>query len=325
MGRGGLPVAPREVFERMYVSPMRIFPECRRGRLGAAMPSLLVLGAALPFFGGCAGSSEVSSVTTTQNITSKTNLLTYHHRADIPWGSVPVVPPESTPVCAQGILQAGGFAMSEVSEGNPSTWSPSTIQGTGEFAWTVGWMRGGLGGRIGATSSGWMSAGLIERGEGGTHVFGDAAVGFNVARSTVDYRTDRTIVEAGRTTRDTLFNHQRVRRWNGFTRFSVGLVPDHAGPWATVQVIPSWTLTRWSRGGTEKVTITTTTYDDSSSTTDVKREPSEKEYTLENAMLLSVGLGWMQRFGSQSLTVGARYSVKELRQLEMILQISSEL
>lgn len=275
-------------------------------------------------FGGCAGPNEVSSVKSTRNIAVENQILSYHHRADVPWGAVPVVPSDSD-IAVQVMLQAGAFGISEVDGSSVGTWSPSTLQGTTELAITDGNFRGGLGGRLGAAPTMWASIGLLERGEAGAHFYGDFAAGFGFSRSTVDYKGLRTIEESGKTTRDTTFVHERHRRWSGFTRFSLGVLPDHSGPWATVQLIPSWTLLEWPKGYHDVVTTITTTYDDSSHTSDVSHDKTEDGTSLENVLLLSVGAGWTERFGSQTVTVGARYSVKELHQLEMIAQFSTEL
>ncbi|HNY30559.1 MAG TPA: hypothetical protein PKO15_06695 [Fibrobacteria bacterium] len=301
------------------------FPGFPGGRFPARAGLFAGLGSVGLVLSGCAGSSEVSSVTTQRITTTKNRILTYHHRADIPWGMVPVVPPDSVEVGASVSLQVGTLAMAEVDDEGIGTWSPPSLQGSGELAVIGGWFRGTIGGHNGAAPSGWVSIGLMERGEARTHAFCDAAIGMAMARSTVEYRSDRLIEEGNLSWRDTTYGSERHRRWNGFARLSLGLLPEEAGPWATVQLIPSWSLAKWPNGGVEKTTTTTTTYMDSTRTVDLSRERSDNGSTEEKISLVNVGIGWMQRYGSQSLVVGARYSIKDLKQLQMIVQFTSEL
>jgi hypothetical protein len=304
---------------------MHGFPSRPGPRTGFTDVAIALAAIAVSALSGCANVNEVSSVTTTKNIAVDNQILSYHHRSDLPWGAVPVVPQDSVGTSLQVALQGGAFAMSEADEQSLGSWSPSTSQGTAEATLTDGIFRGGIGGRIGSAPSMWISIGALDRGQTGAHLFGDVAMGFALGRATVDYRGLRRTEESRKMSYDTLMTSSHHRRWSHFTRISLGLIPDESGPWAMVQLIPSWTMVEWPRGYTEVVTTTTTTYEDSSHTSDIRQDRRENGTSLENALLLSVGAGWTRRFGAQALTVGTRYSIKELHQLEMVLQFSSDL
>lgn len=293
-------------------------PGTRNSRIDTRLLAGVAVLSGLGALAGCSAGN-----TSTKTISVDNQLLGYHHRSDLPWGVVPICPPQDEPIVGQLSLQGGASTLAEVEANSKGTWNPSKLQGTAELNLISRNARMGIGGRVGAEPSVWLSLGIMERGDGATHLYGEAAAGVEHGHSTVDYRSVRTETESGSVKRDTTLVHIEPEQWRGFTRLTFGLIPAESGPWGLVQVIPSWKITQWSKGYQE--IVKTTTYEDTSMHPRVETERTGENKAQESALLVGFGAGWTQRLDAKTLTVGARYSAKQLHQLELLVQFTSEL
>ena len=256
---------------------------------------------------------------TTRTISVDNMLNSYRHVSDLPWGAIPVCPAKSNPITGQLSIQAGGYAYSGMSDMD-GRWSASQWQGTGDFQAVFGIVRYGVGARWGAAPSTWISLGLMGREMEDGQLFAEVAVGGARTISEAEYFSIRTVDVDGRISRDTSVQRARQRNWNPFFRLSGGWFPQASGPWGSVQWIPQWRVAEWP-GGYRSVTSTT------GDTAAWQDDPIDREYRENHekfANLVSVGAGWTERLGRHALTVGLRYSARELRQLEMLTQLTAE-
>lgn len=265
---------------------------------------------------GCGPALEETSRT----VSVDNYLGSYQYRSDLPWGAVPVCPSRSKLVVGQLSLQAGAVSFSRVEGSGTGAWSVPPLQGTGELSVLARNARIGVGGRWGATRTGWVSLGWMERGDGGTHLYGEVAAGVAKSVSGVDYVSIRTTTQSGMSAGDTSSGHVEPRIWKGFARFTVGLLPSGSGPWATLQVVPVWLVTQWPGGYRENFTL----YGDTAHPVDIEGERTNRENHQSTTTLVGLGAGWTLPLGSHAMSVGARYSVHQLYQLEMLAQFTSE-
>lgn len=278
------------------------------GRPAGSMVAILLGAGAILLVEGCDPTTEAISRSVDKQ------LVSYQNRSDVPWGAIPVAPGDSGRVVTQIALQAGAIPWRRADVSLPGTWTGPDFQGTGEVVLVADYFRFAVGGRYGIEPSAWASVGLIGRPRTGMDVVAEGALGWTKFSQSVDLRvTDRTTTTfpdgSQKTTEDIYDQHSKPSESiQGFSRFTVGLLPARSGPWFLVQAIPSWTMAEWSGGFVE---------DDGT----VHR----KEERTETVFLWGLGAGWTQRFDNKTVSFGARYSPVELRQLETVVQFSAEM
>lgn len=277
-------------------------------RPAGAMAAVLLGVGAILLVEGCDPTTEAISRSVDKQ------LVAYQNRSDVPWGAIPVAPGDSGRVVTQIALQAGAIPWRRADESSQGAWTGSDYQGTGEVVLVADYFRFAVGGRYGVEPSGWASVGLIGRPRTGMNVVAEGALGLTKISHSVDLRvTDRSTTTfpdgSQKTTEDIYEQHSKQSESiQGFSRFTVGLLPARSGPWFLVQAIPSWTMAEWSGG-----------FVDDDGTIHRKEERSETVF------LWGLGAGWTQRFDNKTVSFGARYSPVELRQVEAVVQFSAEM